>query len=43
MVSGEVYSAVADMEDVLYVEEVHIKSLESFVKYQQQLIDIMKM
>lgn len=42
MVSGEVYSAVADMEDVLHTEQAHIEALEAFVKYQEQLLDMMK-
>lgn len=40
--NGEVFSAVADMEDVFKIEELHIKSLEQFVSDQEKLITVMK-
>lgn len=41
-VVGEVYTAIADMEDVLQLEAQHIKSLESFVRHQEEMIRSMK-
>lgn len=41
-VVGEVYTAIADMEDVMHLEAQHIKSLESFVRHQEEMISSMK-
>lgn len=42
-VNGEVFSAIADLEDVLLTEEIHIESLESYIRYQEKLTAILKM
>lgn len=41
-VNGDVFSAIADMEDLVLTEEIHIESLQSFIRYQEQLIAMLK-